>query len=78
MRLSMDCKATVKIGDYSRGGRTRGDNQALDHDILPMLCVGETLDERKKGKVAAVLRRQQAGRQPAGGPATDDDDLLDG
>ena len=26
----MDCKATVKIGDYSRGGRTRGDNQALD------------------------------------------------
>ncbi len=33
MRLSMDCKATVKIGDYSRGGRTRGDNQALDHDM---------------------------------------------
>lgn len=29
----MDCKATVKIGDYSRGGRTRGDNQALDHDM---------------------------------------------
>ena len=28
----MDCKATVNIGDYSRGGRTRGDNQALDHD----------------------------------------------
>jgi hypothetical protein len=27
----MDCKATVNIGDYSRGGRTRGDNQALDH-----------------------------------------------
>ncbi|WP_287669199.1 hypothetical protein [Accumulibacter sp.] len=23
MRLSMDCKATVKIGDYSRGGKTR-------------------------------------------------------
>ena len=33
MRLSMDCKATVKISDYSRGGRTRGDNQALDHDM---------------------------------------------
>jgi len=28
----MDCKATVKMGDSSRGGRTRGDNQALDHD----------------------------------------------
>ena len=29
MRLSMDCKATVKIGDYSRGGKTRGDNPML-------------------------------------------------
>lgn len=33
MRLSMDCKATVKIGEYSRGGRTRGDDQAADHDM---------------------------------------------
>lgn len=32
-RLSMDCKATVKIGNYSRGGKTRGDNQADDHDM---------------------------------------------
>ena len=29
--LSMDCKATVNIGGYSRGGKTRGDNQAEDH-----------------------------------------------
>jgi hypothetical protein len=29
----MDCKATVKIGEYSRGGRTRGDTQAADHDM---------------------------------------------
>src|SRR5258707_1273578 len=29
----MDCKATVKIGEYSRGGLTRGDNQASDHDM---------------------------------------------
>jgi Rhodopirellula transposase DDE domain len=29
----MDCKATVKLGDYSRGGETRGDNRALDHDM---------------------------------------------
>ncbi len=29
----MDCKATVNIGDYSRGGKTRGDNQANDHDM---------------------------------------------
>ncbi|MCK7497506.1 MAG: hypothetical protein MZW92_47000 [Comamonadaceae bacterium] len=33
MRLSMDCKATVNIGEYSRGGKTRGDNQAADHDM---------------------------------------------
>ncbi|CDN12243.1 hypothetical protein RintRC_6697 [Richelia intracellularis] len=32
-RLSMDCKATVNIGAYSRGGKTRGDNQAEDHDM---------------------------------------------
>lgn len=29
----MDCKATVNIGDYSRGGKTRGDTQAADHDM---------------------------------------------
>lgn len=32
-RLSMDCKATVKIGAFSRGGLTRGDNRARDHDM---------------------------------------------
>ena len=32
-RLSMDCKATVKLGDLSRGGMTRGDNRACDHDM---------------------------------------------
>ena len=29
----MDCKATVKIGSFSRGGLTRGDTQASDHDM---------------------------------------------
>jgi len=29
----MDCKATVSIGNYSRGGETRGDNRAADHDM---------------------------------------------
>jgi hypothetical protein len=29
----MDCKATVNIGDYSRGGKTRADNEAADHDM---------------------------------------------
>ena len=29
----MDCKATVELGEYSRGGKTRGNNQAQDHDL---------------------------------------------
>ncbi len=29
----MDCRSTVKIGDFSRGGKTRGDNKAGDHDF---------------------------------------------
>jgi hypothetical protein len=32
-RGSIDCKATVNIGPYSRGGKTRGDNRAADHDM---------------------------------------------
>jgi hypothetical protein len=31
--LSIDCKATVLLGDLSRGGLTRGDHQACDHDL---------------------------------------------
>src|SRR5437870_3129764 len=31
-RWSMDCKATVKIGEFSRVGHTRGDHRASDHD----------------------------------------------
>jgi DDE family transposase len=32
-RLSMDCKATVKRGAFSRGGQTRGEYKASDHDF---------------------------------------------
>ena len=32
-RWSMDCKATVNIGEFSRGGLTRGDHRASDHDM---------------------------------------------
>ena len=32
-RLSMDCKATVKLGAFSRGGQTRGEYKASDHDF---------------------------------------------
>jgi triosephosphate isomerase (TIM) len=31
---------------------------ALKHDLLPILCVGEKLDEREAGKTAAVVDRQ--------------------
>jgi hypothetical protein len=29
----MDCKATVPIGECSRGGLTRGEHKACDHDL---------------------------------------------
>jgi hypothetical protein len=32
-RWSVDGKATVKIGDLSRGGQTRGDHRTWDHDL---------------------------------------------
>ena len=37
-RVSIDCKATVKLGNFSRGGQTRGDYKALDHDLN---CLGK-------------------------------------
>jgi transposase len=37
LRISMDTKATVHVGEYSRGGRSRGQKPvaALDHDMMP-------------------------------------------
>jgi DDE family transposase len=29
----MDCKATVQLGEFSRGGLTRGEVKAYDHDF---------------------------------------------
>ncbi len=31
--MSIDAKATVNLGESSRGGKTRGDNRASDHDM---------------------------------------------
>ena len=31
---------------------------ALDHDLLPMLCIGETIEERKGRRTKEVLERQ--------------------
>jgi len=35
LRISIDCKATINIGPYSRGGYSRQIVQALDHDFAP-------------------------------------------
>jgi hypothetical protein len=35
LRLSLDAKATVKIGDFSRGGKNRVERKAADHDFKP-------------------------------------------
>jgi Rhodopirellula transposase DDE domain len=35
MRISMDAKATVKVGDFSRGGKKRVRVKAADHDFKP-------------------------------------------
>jgi hypothetical protein len=41
LRISMDTKATIDVGEYSRGGRSRGTEsvKALDHDM----CAKEKL-----------------------------------
>lgn len=35
VRLSMDCKAKVKVGAFSRGGMNRRESKAKDHDFDP-------------------------------------------
>jgi hypothetical protein len=35
LRLSWDAKATVKIGDFARGGKNRLERKAADHDFKP-------------------------------------------
>lgn len=39
MRISMDAKATVKVGDFSRGGKKRVRVKAADHDFHPKASV---------------------------------------
>lgn len=39
LRLSIDAKATVKVGDYSRGGKKRIEVKAVDHDFHPSALV---------------------------------------
>lgn len=39
LRVSMDAKATVKIGPFARGGKSRLAVQAMDHDFQPEATV---------------------------------------
>jgi hypothetical protein len=35
IRISLDCKAVIKVGPFSRGGKNRIKQEALDHDFEP-------------------------------------------
>ncbi len=39
LRLSLDAKATVKVGPFSRGGTNRVPTAAADHDFDPLTAV---------------------------------------
>ena len=39
LRISMDAKATVKVGPFARGGKARVDVAAADHDFHPVATV---------------------------------------
>ena len=36
LRLSMDAKATVKVGPFARGGKSRTLGAAVEHDCQPV------------------------------------------
>ena len=39
LRISLDAKATVKIGPFARGGKSRAESKACDHDFKPQATV---------------------------------------
>ena len=41
---------------------------ALKHGVVPIVCVGEVLEERESGKTAGVLETQITGAAPASPP----------
>jgi len=40
LRISLDAKAAIKVGPFSRGGYSRQHRQALDHDFQPEAILG--------------------------------------
>jgi hypothetical protein len=60
MRVSMDAKATVAIGPFSRGGKSRIPTEALDHDFQPeekMTPVGILMPETNELFVYGVTSK---------------------
>ncbi len=39
LRISIDAKATVKVGPFARGGKNRVPTSAADHDFQPAATV---------------------------------------
>jgi len=39
LRISIDAKVSVKVGEYDRGGKTRVPTQGLDHDFAPEITL---------------------------------------
>jgi hypothetical protein len=39
LRISMDAKATVKVGPFARGGKSRVTTKGADHDFQPVATV---------------------------------------
>jgi len=39
LRISIDAKATVKVGPFARGGKSRAHTKACDHDFKPQATV---------------------------------------
>src|SRR6266516_4553662 len=39
LRISIDAKATVKVGPFARGGKSRSHTKACDHDFKPAASV---------------------------------------
>ena len=60
LRLSMDAKATVKVGAYSRAGKNRVEVHAADHDFHPEAAVtpvGVLLPQHDELTVYAVTSK---------------------
>lgn len=61
LRISMDAKATVKVGDFSRGGKKRVQVKAADHDFTAsakVTPVGILLPQFDELFLACVTRHQ--------------------